>query len=191
MKKTVAVEMNQIVVTPSRVKITATIVFVRSVPSSPTITRANPMAIRAMITSQSAACEPVVAPVPAPTACSIGSNLSAPRKMRYHQRLMPRRRPSAVSRLVWSADAVVRGCSVVIPALYSRPHRTVRDRCQRCGDRGGGEQCRDVVEDRVADQQPESELGRVVGRQPYGEVLHERWEDLQRHPQSAGDRHRE
>ena len=51
------------------------------------------MAMSAMISSQSAACEPVVAPVPAPTACSIGSNVSAPRKMMYHHRLAPRRRP--------------------------------------------------------------------------------------------------
>src|SRR4051812_15676020 len=188
---TVAAVLNHTVATPSNVNTTATTMVVRAAPSPPTTTRTAPTAMSAMASTQSPASGPSVTPVRAATDANIGSNASELRKTMYHQRLMPRRRPSAVSRPVWSADAGVRGCSVVIPALYSRPHRTVRDRCQRCGDRGGGEQCRDVVEDRIADQQPEPELGRVVGRQPHGEVLHERWEDLQRHPQSAGDRHRE
>src|SRR3954451_13845607 len=188
---TVAAVLNQTAATPSNVNSTATTMVVRAAPSPPTTTRTAPTAMSAMASTQSPTSGPSATPVRAATDANIGSNASELRKTRYHQRLMPRGRPSAVSRLVWSADAVVRGCSVVIPALYSRPHPTVRDRCQRSRIRGGAEQCRDVVEDRVADQQPESELGRVVGRQPHGQVLHERREELQRHPQSAGDRHGE
>src|SRR5919112_4224243 len=189
--KTVAAALNQTAATPSNVNSTATTMVARAAPRPPTTTRTAPTVMSAMASTQSPTPGPSATPVRAATDANIGSNASELRKTMYHQRLIPQRRPSAVSRPVWSADAGVRGCSVVIPALYSRPHRTVRDRCQRCRNRGGGEQGRDVVDDRVADQQPESKLGRVVGRQPHGQVLHERWEDLQRHPQSAGDRHRE
>ncbi|HSK26109.1 MAG TPA: hypothetical protein VK894_04285, partial [Jiangellales bacterium] len=80
-----------------------TTVLVRAVPSSPAMTSTAPTAISAMISSQSVYWEPVVTPVPAPAACISGSNVRAPRKMTYHQRLTPRRRPTAVSRPVWSA----------------------------------------------------------------------------------------
>src|SRR4029453_11916280 len=175
---TVAAVLNQTVATPSNVNSTATTMVVRAAPSPPTTTRTAPTAMSAMASIQSPTSGPSATPVRAATDANIGWNASELRKTRYHQRLIPRRRPSAVSRPVWSADAVVRGCSVVIPALYSRPHRTVRDRCQRCRNCGGGEQGRDVVDDRVADQQPESELGHVVGRQPHGQGLHDRGGDL-------------
>src|SRR5262245_39515925 len=182
---TVAAMLNQTVATPSNVNSTATTMEVRAAPSPPTTTRTAPTAMSAMASTQSPTSGPSAGLDRAATDANIGSNTSELRNTTYHQRLIPRRRPSAVSRPVWSADAVVRGCSVVIPALYSHPHRTVRDRGERCRNRGGGEQCRDVVDDRVPHQQPHAELGYVVGRQPHGEVLHERGEDIQRHPQSA------
>src|SRR5688572_12939199 len=178
---TVAALLNQTVAAPSNVNSTATTMVVRTAPSPPTTTRTAPTAMSAMASTQSPASGPSATPVRAATDANIGSNTSELRNTRYHQRLIPRRRPSAVSRPGRSADGVVRGCSVVIPALYSHPHRTVRDRCERCGNRGGGEQCRNIVDDRVAHQEPESELRRVVSRQPHGQVPHERWEDLQWH----------